>query len=141
MAAVMQKFGDEPQIAETVVDDSRDDKQATNYETATVLNSFPGPACNRAHVTQFSFSLDAKLDLERLRAAVDRTAQWFSTLRIRIVRHSASRKLVQVALVNGASASWSCFVAGDIQHVLQMDWRATPGLGNPLHRISIVHSA
>lgn len=74
-----------------------------------------------AHISQFLFSLDDRIDVSRLRAAFDRCADHFPTLRTRIVGHPDSRAFVQLVLKRGTRVTWNRILTDDVDDALARD--------------------
>ncbi|KAF4976734.1 hypothetical protein FZEAL_6649 [Fusarium zealandicum] len=104
----------------------------------TGTETWPG-----AHVTQWIFALDHGVDLLRLRNAIDRCVEWYPTMRTRIVRHPVSGQLVQVVLHKGNDTPWSLFLTDDLDTALAQEKAShrCSGLGEPLHKISVVQNS
>ncbi|KAK2062054.1 amino acid adenylation [Colletotrichum caudatum] len=90
-----------------------------------------------AHVVQFIFTLDEKIDLSRLHMAIDRCFASFPILRTRIVRHST--QLCQVVLSD--QISWQEFSNASLDSVLRNDKLIPTSLGDALTRVSVVYKS
>ncbi|KAK1967729.1 acetyl-CoA synthetase-like protein [Colletotrichum sublineola] len=101
-------------------------KMANNHNSPLRL---PG-----AHVVQWIFTLDEKINLSRLHHAIDRCILAFPVLQTRIVRESA--RLYQVVFSD--RILWQEFSGTSLDSVLKSDKLIPTGLGDALTRISIV---
>ncbi|KAK1590723.1 uncharacterized protein LY79DRAFT_632018 [Colletotrichum navitas] len=88
-----------------------------------------------AHVVQWIFTLDEKINLTRLHHAIDRCVLAFPILRTRIVREST--QLYQVVFSD--KLIWQEFSETSLDSVLKSDKLIPTGLGDALTRVSIVH--
>nr|XP_036576964.1 nonribosomal peptide [Colletotrichum truncatum]KAF6783818.1 nonribosomal peptide [Colletotrichum truncatum] len=106
--------------------------------------SFPG-----AHVSSLIFTVDPNLDISRLQSAFDRCAVWFPILRTRLVKvpksisnnlahDSVPDEMIQVPVPE--SPAWN-FAHGSLEEALEVETRASSGLGQALSRFCVVVGA
>nr|AGQ43600.1 HC-toxin synthetase [Alternaria jesenskae] len=93
-----------------------------------------------AHSAQFIFRLPEKIDLGRLQAAFNHCADWYPNLRTQIDRDTDTGKFLHKISPVGTKILWSCHYSDDLNTVLSDDKKSPPGLGGPLHRITIARS-
>lgn len=99
--------------------------------------AFPG-----AHVVHFSFNLDGRVDIPRLRRAFARCADWFPVLRSRVVHLPGSGQIALAVLRKGAQAPLHCLPYSRSRVMLSESEGGEPfDLGDTLHRIVVVEDS